>query len=84
MQPDNSALTGPGRFRRMLLFTQVIVAVLFLCVMGRPARGQMQTVSIIDTAAGNGTTGFSGDGGQAIDASFDFPRAPGFDSAGNL
>ena len=84
MQPDNSALTGPGRFGRMLLFTQVIVTVLFLCVMGRPARGQMQTVSIINTAAGNGTTGFSGDGGQAIDASFDFPRAPGFDSAGNL
>ncbi|HEX4321430.1 MAG TPA: hypothetical protein VHZ52_11040, partial [Acidobacteriaceae bacterium] len=84
MQPDNSALTSPGRFRRMLLFTQVIVAVLFLCVMGRPARGQMQTVSIINTVAGNGTAGFSGDGGQAIDASFNFPRAPGFDSAGNL
>jgi sugar lactone lactonase YvrE len=84
MQPENSALISSGRFRRMLLFTQVIVAVLFLCVMGRPARGQMQTVSIINTVAGNGTAGFSGDGGQAINASFNFPRAPGFDSAGNL
>jgi sugar lactone lactonase YvrE len=85
MQPDNSALVNPGRFRgRMLRSAQIIAMVLFVCAMGQPARGQMQTVSIINTFAGNGTAGFSGDGGQAIDASFDFPRAPAFDSAGNL
>jgi sugar lactone lactonase YvrE len=85
MQPDHSAFTSAGRFRGWLpLFTQVFAPILFLCAMGLPARGQMQTVSIINTFAGNGMVGFSGDGGQAINASFNFPRAPSFDSAGNL
>jgi trimeric autotransporter adhesin len=85
MQPDHSAYTSAGRFcGRLPLFTQVFALILFLCAMGLPARGQMQTVSIINTVAGNGTAGFSGDGGQAVNASFNFPRAPGFDSAGNL
>ena len=85
MQPDHSAFTSAGRFRGWLpLFTPVFALILFLCAMDLTASGQMQTVSIINTFAGNGTVGFSGDGGQAIDAAFDFPRSPGFDSAGNL
>jgi trimeric autotransporter adhesin len=85
MQPDHSAFTSAGRFRGWLpLFTQVFALILFLCAMDLPASGQMQTVSIINTFAGNGVVGFSGDGGQAIDASLSFPRSPGFDSAGNL
>ena len=39
---------------------------------------------IIQTAAGRGTSGFSGDGGQAKDASFTTPYGLSVDPAGNL
>lgn len=39
---------------------------------------------IITTYAGNGTEGYSGDGGQAINAELDFPSAIAVDSSGNL
>jgi hypothetical protein len=39
---------------------------------------------IITTVAGNGITGYSGDGGQATSASMDWPNAVAVDSAGNL
>ncbi len=38
----------------------------------------------INTYAGNGTYGYSGDGGPAIDASFTFPRGLSADRSGNL
>jgi uncharacterized protein (TIGR03437 family) len=37
----------------------------------------------ITTVAGNGNTGYSGDGGPATSAALDFPEAVAFDSAGN-
>jgi uncharacterized protein (TIGR03437 family) len=39
---------------------------------------------IIETIAGAGVTGFAGDGGLALDAIFDQPMLPRYDSAGNL
>ena len=39
---------------------------------------------IITTYAGNGTTGFSGDGGMAVSASLQYPLGLAADSAGNL
>ena len=39
---------------------------------------------IITTVAGNGESGFLGDGGPAIDTSLDIPRDVGVDSAGNI
>ena len=39
---------------------------------------------IITTVAGNGTAGFSGDGGAATSASLSFPRAVAVDGSGNL
>jgi len=39
---------------------------------------------IISTIAGNGTPGFSGDGGPAISAMISYPGSLGFDSKGNL
>lgn len=39
---------------------------------------------IITTAAGNGTSGWSGDGGPAANASLFFPAGISFDSSGNL
>lgn len=39
---------------------------------------------IINTIAGNGTAGFSGDGGPAISAELDFPSGVAVDSLGNV
>jgi sugar lactone lactonase YvrE len=39
---------------------------------------------IISTVAGNGTGGYSGDGGLAVDAQLNAPEAVVLDSAGNL
>ena len=39
---------------------------------------------VITTVAGNGTVGYSGDGGPATSAAFHYPGGVGIDSAGNL
>ena len=38
----------------------------------------------IETLAGNGTTGFSGDGGPALNAALNLPALPRYDAQGNL
>ena len=45
---------------------------------------KVDTNGIITTVAGNGTSGFTGDGGSAIEAQIDHPRDVAVDSAGNL
>jgi sugar lactone lactonase YvrE len=45
---------------------------------------KVSTLGIISTFAGNGTGGFSGDGGQATNAELSLPDAVAFDGAGNL
>jgi serine/threonine protein kinase, bacterial len=45
---------------------------------------KVNTNGIITTIAGNGTGGFSGDGGPATKASLDLPAGMAFDSKGNL
>jgi hypothetical protein len=42
------------------------------------------TTGIISTVAGNGTPGYSGDGGSALDASLHDPSGIGFDASGHL
>src|SRR5207249_1584259 len=46
--------------------------------------GRTMTAGHIYTVAGNGTLGFSGDGGAATSAELDFPGAVAVDGAGNL
>jgi len=46
--------------------------------------GQPMTAGHIYTVAGNGTPGFSGDGGPATSAELNFPPAVAVDAAGNL
>jgi MBG domain (YGX type) len=45
---------------------------------------KVDTIGVITTFAGNGTFGFSGDGGPAIDAEVSLVQGARFDSAGNL
>jgi len=42
------------------------------------------STGIISTVAGNGTIGYSGDGGDATSASFNFPNSIAVDSVGNF
>ena len=46
--------------------------------------GQAMTKGDIYTVAGNGTQGYSGDGGPATGAELDQPFGVGVDAAGNL
>ena len=51
------------------------------------ANGRIRKIDkkgIITTIAGNGTLGYTGDGGRAIDAELDQMRGLAFDAAGNL
>jgi uncharacterized protein (TIGR03437 family) len=45
---------------------------------------RIDTNGIITTVAGNGIEGFSGDGGAAVNASFDFPIGVAVDRSGNI
>ena len=56
---------------------------LFIASHKRTRRVDIET-GVITTVAGDGTFGFSGDGGPATSASFRFPVAVAVDSAGNL
>jgi uncharacterized protein (TIGR03437 family) len=45
---------------------------------------KVSSTGVITTVAGNGTAGFSGDGGPATGAHLDYPQGIAVDSAGNL
>lgn len=45
---------------------------------------KVDTSGVITTVAGNGTSGFAGDGGSATSASFNAPEEAAVDAAGNL
>jgi hypothetical protein len=62
----------------------VFVFAVFLIGIGLPARGQMQLVPGVATVAGNGTAGYSGDGGAATSAGLNRTEGVATDSAGNL
>ena len=56
-----------------------------ILVMGDGTRHSAQTINrVITTVVGNGTTGFSGDGGAAKEASLFTPRSVTIDPKGNL
>ena len=57
---------------------------LFIADFGNRRIRKVDPSGIITTVAGNGTTGFSGDGGAATSASLGGPHGVAADSAGNL
>lgn len=50
----------------------------------RPTIRRVDRRGIIHAFAGNGTQGFSGDGGPAVEAQFDWPTGVDYDREGNL
>ena len=57
---------------------------LYIADVGECVVRKVDTSGNISTAAGNGTCGFSGDKGLAINAQLNLPRGVAFDSSGNL
>lgn len=57
---------------------------IFICDQGNNVIRKIDTAGIITTVAGNGTAGFSGDGGLATSAMLNFPYAVLPDTSGNL
>ena len=57
---------------------------IFVAELGGHRIRRIRPDGVITTYAGNGLAGLSGDGGPAIDASLDSPRAIAVDSEGNL
>ncbi len=57
---------------------------LYVADSGHNSIRRISTSGIITTVAGNGTPGFSGDGGAATSAQLDSPSAVAVDAAGNL
>ena len=57
---------------------------LYIADYGNSRIRKVNTSGIISSIAGNGTTGFSGDGGQATNAGIGYPWGVSLDASGNL
>jgi hypothetical protein len=66
------------------LVLAVFFLLLALCGFERTAEAQIQVVPDINTVAGNGTQGYSGDGGAATSAELHQPSRVAVDSAGDV
>jgi hypothetical protein len=67
-----------------LLRAALSLVFLLAALAAGPASAQMTLLPGITTVAGNGTAGYSGDGGLATSAAMNIPAGLGLDSAGNL
>jgi uncharacterized protein (TIGR03437 family) len=76
--PATSAeLNGPYRV------TVDLVGNVYIPDSGNSVVRKVSPDGTITTVVGNGSTGYGGDGGLAIDATLDYPEAVAFDTAGN-
>ena len=74
-------VTGPGRISPRVA---VCLALMLGSLVFPASSHAATTVSIITTVAGNGTSGFFGDGSPATAASLNLPSAIAIDAAGNV
>ena len=79
----SSCLLVEKSLPRRLVLT-VFFFLLVFCALERTSDAQIQLVPDISTVAGNGTLGYSGDGGAAISAALRQPSGVAVDNAGNL
>jgi hypothetical protein len=88
--PDHRApYSGDGGLATEAVLSPLGVAVsntgdIFIADVGSSRVRRVSPSGIITTVAGNGTRGFSGDGGPATDAQLAAPSGVALDSAGNL
>jgi RHS repeat-associated protein len=77
-----------GGFMRRSRLTILACILVFACVEAFAESALAQTVlpnpGIINTVAGNGTQGYSGDGGAATSAELNYPSRVAVDAAGNI
>ena len=78
VQSNMSGVRGGKRWRAACLAGSVLA---LLPVLGL---AQVAPTYTIATAVGNGTAGFTGDGGAATSAELNYPTGIAFDSSGNL
>jgi sugar lactone lactonase YvrE len=79
---DGGQATNAGL--RPLGITLDALGNLYICDIANNRIRKVNSSGVITTIAGNGTMGYSGDGGQATDAEFFDPNTIAFDKAGNL
>ncbi|MEK7408729.1 MAG: hypothetical protein AAB225_26995 [Acidobacteriota bacterium] len=88
--PNNNTFSGDGGLAvNASLNTPMGVAVdsagnVYISDTGNVRVRKIDTAGIITTIAGNGTRGFSGDGGQALNAAMDHPNGTAVDERGNV
>jgi hypothetical protein len=80
-EPDGLAVDGAGN---VIIADQQEQRVRIVAAVNGTFYGQLMTAGHIYTVAGNGTAGFSGDGGPATSAEISFPSAVAVDGAANL
>ena len=88
MAPLASPVTAGLRLRRILAYPKGIAVDaagnLFIADFSNSVIRKVSAHGTISTVAGNGSFGYSGDGGPATSAELDFPPGVAVDAAGNL
>jgi trimeric autotransporter adhesin len=82
--PDEACGVAADAASDLALVTSATSEVRFVPSVSGNFYGQAMTAGDIYTVAGDGTAGFSGDGGPATSAELDRPTGVAFDSSGNL
>jgi len=82
--PENLPAVAANLGTQEIALTAGIQGDLFIGLNGYASVFHMDSSGWLTLVAGNGTTGFSGDSGPALNAQFDNPRGLAVDSAGNL